>query len=137
MNRRGRTASTSASASVLAASGAALAILALAGTAGCDAVDQALDCAQFAADVTADVDRLQESVSGADENPQAAVDALNDVEKELNDFGDQADNADTGAAVDDMQRAVDNAQQAADQGELPDLQPVTDAAAELTKVCTP
>lgn len=106
-------------------------------TGACDAVSKAIDCAQLATEVAADVDRLQEAVSGAGEDPQAAADALDEIERSLNDFGDKTDDGDVGRAVDDMQRAVDNAQQAADRGEVPDFQPVGDAAGELTNVCSP
>lgn len=105
-------------------------------TGACDAVNKAIDCAQLATEIAADVDRLQEAVSGAGEDPQAAANALDEIEQNLDDFGDKTDNADVGKAVDDLQQAVDNAQQAADRGEVPDFQPVGDAAGELTNVCT-
>ncbi|AZM46239.1 hypothetical protein DMB38_10810 [Streptomyces sp. WAC 06738] len=119
-------------AGVALAAGAAAVTL----TGACDAVSKAIDCGQLATRIAADVDQLQEAVSGAGENPQAAADALNEIDKNLDDFGDQADNADVGKAVDDLQRAVDNAQQATDRGEVPDFRPVGDAAGELTNVCT-
>jgi hypothetical protein len=119
-------------AGVALATGAAAVTL----TGACDAVNKAIDCAQLATEIAADVDRLQEAVSGAGEDPQAAADALDEIEQNLDDFGDKADNADVGKAVDDLQQAVDNAQQAADRGEVPDFRPVGDAAGELTNVCT-
>ena len=120
-------------AGVALAAGAAAVTL----TGACDAVNKAIDCGQLATGIAADVDQLQQAVSGADESPQAAADALNEIDKNLDELGDKTDDADVGAAVDDLQRAVDNAQQAADRGEVPDFQPVGDAAGELTNVCTP
>ncbi|WBB59115.1 hypothetical protein O7599_26445 [Streptomyces sp. WMMC500] len=119
--------------------GAALAAAAAAVTltGACDAVNKAIDCGQLATEIAADVDRLQEAVSGAGESPQGAANALDEIDKSLNDFGDKSDDADVGAAVDDLQQAVDNAQQAADRGDVPDFRPVGDAAGELTNVCTP
>jgi hypothetical protein len=52
--------------------------------------------------------------------------------------GDQTDDADVNKAVDDLQKAVTNVRDAVKNGdETPDISPVTDAAGELTKVCTP
>ncbi|WP_407565141.1 hypothetical protein [Streptomyces sp. 184] len=120
-------------AGVALAAGAAAVTL----TGACDAVSKAMDCGRLATEIAADVDRLQEAVSGADESPQAAADALDEIDRNLDDFGDKSDNADVGKAVDDLQQAVDNAQQAADRGEVPDFRPVGNAAGELTNVCTP
>ncbi|ADI09809.1 secreted protein [Streptomyces bingchenggensis BCW-1] len=106
-------------------------------TAGCSAVEKAIDCAQLAVDITTDVDDLQDAVGGAVVDPQDADKILDALDKDIDKIKDKTDNADVGKAVDDLQKAVDNVQTAIDKGQDPDLTPVKDAAGELTKVCSP
>ncbi|NGN66790.1 hypothetical protein G5C51_23155 [Streptomyces sp. A7024] len=104
---------------------------------GCSAVDKALDCAQLATEISKDVEQLQDVVGGAGESPQAAQDALDKIDKDLDKFSDKSDNADVGKAVEDLQTAVNNAQKSAEGGDpTPDLSGITSAAGELSKVCT-
>ncbi|MGY0061374.1 hypothetical protein ACWY4P_33360 [Streptomyces sp. LZ34] len=118
---------------------AAFAVVALAVpiTAGCSAIEKAIDCAQLAVDITTDVDDLQDAVGGAVVDPQDADKILDALDKDIDKIKDKTDNADVGKAVDDLQKAVDNVQTAIDKGQDPDLTPVKDAAGELTKVCSP
>ncbi|MGP4003848.1 hypothetical protein [Streptomyces sp. 8N706] len=118
---------------------AAVALMALAVpvTAGCGAVEKAMDCAQTAVTISNSVEDLQQAVSGAAEDPTQAQNALDRIDKNLDSLGDKTDNADIGKAVDDMNTGVKNARDSLDQGKTPDLTPITDAAQELTKVCSP
>ncbi|MEU4897801.1 hypothetical protein AB0B12_35745 [Streptomyces sp. NPDC044780] len=106
-------------------------------TAGCGAVEKALDCAQLAVEISNDVDDLQDALSGAADNPEDADKVLDALDKDIDKAGDRTDNADVGKAVDSLQKAVDNVQKSIDSGEQPDLTPVRDAAGELTDVCSP
>ncbi|MDX3233279.1 hypothetical protein [Streptomyces sp. ME19-01-6] len=106
-------------------------------TAGCSAVEKAIDCAQLAVDITTDVDNLQDAVSGTVNDPQDADKILDALDNDIDKIKDKTDNADVGKAVDHLQQAVDNVQTAIDKGQDPDLTPVKDAAGELTKVCSP
>jgi hypothetical protein len=64
--------------------------------------------------------------------------SLDSIDKNLDDIGDKTDNADVNKAVDNLGDAVGNVRTAVKNGDAtPDLSPVTDAAGELTKVCTP
>ncbi|MEU1789200.1 hypothetical protein ABZ553_25695 [Streptomyces sparsogenes] len=112
-------------------------VLAVPLTAGCGAVEKAIDCAQLAVDISTDVDNLQDAVSGAAADPQDADNLLDALDKDIDKIKDKTDNADVGKAVDHLQQAVDNVQSAIDKGQDPDLSPVKDAAGELTKVCSP
>ncbi|MCX4664099.1 hypothetical protein [Streptomyces uncialis] len=119
--------------------------LALAGAAlfaplavGCSAVDKALDCVQTADTIAESVTDLQQAVENAANDPTQAAESLDSIEKNLDKIGDTTDNADLGKAVDDLTQAVDNVSKAVESGDsTPDISPVTDAAGELTKVCTP
>ena len=52
-------------------------------------------------------------------------------------ISDKTDDTDVNKAVDDLDKAVDNVREAIKNGDdTPDISPVTDAAGELTKVCT-
>jgi hypothetical protein len=106
--------------------------------AGCSAVDKALDCVQTADAIADSVTELKQAVDTAANDPTQAAEALDSIDQNLDEIGDKTDNADVNKAVDDLGKAVDNVRQAINNGdETPDITPVTDAAGELTKVCTP
>ncbi|GAA2911117.1 hypothetical protein [Streptomyces mexicanus] len=117
---------------------AAPALLAALALTGCGAVDTALDCARTADSIADSVTDLQQAVRNAANDPTRADEALNSIEKNLRGIGDRTDNADIDRAVDDLGTAVADVRTALKNGDhTPDLTPVTDAAGELTKVCTP
>ncbi|MGP3686328.1 hypothetical protein ACTVZO_16745 [Streptomyces sp. IBSNAI002] len=114
---------------------AALAIPALS---SCDAISTAMDCANTAVAITDGANDLQQAVSQAGNSPQDAQNALNQIEDNLKKIGDQTDNADLSKAIGSMNTAVKNVRDAIQNGDAtPDIQPVADAASEISKVCTP
>ncbi|MFF1416816.1 hypothetical protein [Streptomyces sp. NPDC058280] len=114
------------------------AVLALPLTVGCGALDKALDCVQTADAIATSVDSLQQAVSNAGNNPLKVDEALDDIDKELGTLQDSTDNADLSKAVGDLGKGVDNVRTSIENGDTaPDLTPVTDAASEIGKVCTP
>ncbi|MEV1020822.1 hypothetical protein [Streptomyces sp. NPDC050264] len=117
---------------------AVAALIAVPAAAGCSAVDKALDCVQTADAIADSVTDLQQAVENAANDPGQADEALASIDKNLDKIGDRTDNADVSKAVDDLNTAVGNVRTAVKNGdETPDIAPVTDAAGELTKVCTP
>ncbi|KUN36607.1 hypothetical protein ACF1AO_36145 [Streptomyces longwoodensis] len=105
---------------------------------GCDAVDKALDCVQTADTIADGVTRLQQAVENASNDPTQIDQSLQTIDTDLDRIGDRTDDTDVNKAVDDLQKAVDNVRTAVRNGDrTPDISPVTDAAGELTKVCTP
>jgi len=117
---------------------AAPALLAALALTGCDTVDTALDCVRTADSIADGVTDLQQAVQNAANDPTQADQALNSIEKNLRSIGDKTDNADVDKAVADLDKAVARVRTALKNGDhTPDLTPVTDAAGELTKVCTP
>ncbi|MFD4621708.1 hypothetical protein [Streptomyces sp. NPDC058475] len=114
------------------------ALVALPAAVGCDAVNKALDCVQTADSIADSVTDLQQAVENAANDPTQTDASLNSIEKNLEKIGDKTDNADVNKAVDDLNKAVGNVRTAIKNGDsTPDISPVTDAAGELTKVCTP
>jgi hypothetical protein len=104
---------------------------------GCDSVDKALDCVHTADSIADSVTGLQQAVESAANDPAQADDSLNAIEKNLDKIGDKTDHTDVNKAVDDVKKAVGNVRTAIRNGDrTPDVSPVTDAAGELTKVCT-
>ncbi|MFJ7152701.1 hypothetical protein ACIQVT_31670 [Streptomyces sp. NPDC100445] len=104
---------------------------------GCDAVNKALDCVQTADTIADDVTDLQQAVENAADDPSRADASLDSIEKSLRKIGDRTDDTDVNKAVDDLNRAIANVRAAVRDGDhAPDVGPVTDAAGELTKVCT-
>ncbi|WP_327118149.1 hypothetical protein OG206_20520 [Streptomyces sp. NBC_01341] len=113
-------------------------LLTLTAAAGCGAVDKALDCVRTADAIATSVNSLQQAISNASNDPTQASEALDQIDKDLKDLGDTTDNADLSKAVDDLQAGVTNVRDSLDKGDAtPDITPVTDAAAEIGKVCTP
>jgi predicted nucleic acid-binding Zn-ribbon protein len=117
---------------------AAVAVLAAVGaSAGCDAVNKAIDCVQTANAIADSVTDLQQAAENAANDPTQTDEALDSIEKNLGKIGDKTDNVDVNKAVDDLHKAVTNVRDAIKNGDkTPDVTPVTDAAGELTKVCT-
>ncbi|MCD9878620.1 hypothetical protein [Streptomyces guryensis] len=106
-------------------------------TTGCDAVNKALDCVQTADTIADNVTNLQQAVENASNDPTQLDQSLASIDKNLDKIGDKTDNADVNKAVDDLNKAVSNVRTAIKNGDkTPDVSPVTDAAGELTKVCT-
>ena len=105
---------------------------------GCEAVDKAQDCVQTAEAVANSVNELQQAVQAASDDPTQIEESLRSIDKNLDELGDKTDNADVNKAVDNLQQSVTNVRQAVENGDAtPDISPITDAAGELTKVCTP
>ncbi|MFJ9346891.1 hypothetical protein [Streptomyces sp. NPDC101237] len=108
------------------------------GLTGCDAVDKALDCVQTADSIADSVTDLQQAVENAADDPTRTDASLDSIQSNLGKIGDKTDDADVNKAVDHLDQAVDNVRTAIRNGDsTPDVTPVTDAAGELTKVCTP
>jgi|1186.fasta_scaffold527590_1 hypothetical protein len=104
---------------------------------GCSAVDKALDCMQTVHSIAEDITDLQFAAAHAVVNQDRADASLDSIDKDLKDIGDTSNNADTDKAVDHLSEAVDNVRASIKKGDKsPDLSPVTDAAGDLTKVCT-
>ncbi|MEU3949108.1 hypothetical protein [Streptomyces sp. NPDC029526] len=107
-------------------------------TTGCAAVDKALDCVRTADAIADSVTEMQQAVDNASNDVTQLEESLTSIDKNLDELADTTDNADVGKAVDDLDRAVGNVRTSIENGDkTPDLSPVTDAAGELTKVCTP
>lgn len=117
---------------------AAVAVLTAVGaSSGCDTVDKAIDCVQTADAIADSVTGLQQAVENAANDPARTDASLDSIEKNLDKIGDRTDDVDVNKAVDDLRTAVTHVREAVKKGDsTPDVGPVTDAAGELTKVCT-
>ncbi|MFJ3585289.1 hypothetical protein ACIPPS_24110 [Streptomyces sp. NPDC090127] len=105
---------------------------------GCGALDKAMDCVATADAIATSVDKLSQAVSNASNDPTQLNEALNDISTELGNLQDTTDNADLSKAVDDLTKGVETVKTAVDNGDTtPDITPITEAAAEIGKVCTP
>lgn len=116
----------------------AAAALALPLTVGCGALDKALDCVNTANAIAGSVNDLQQAVSSIGDDPLKVDQALDDIDKEIDNLGDTTDDADLGKAVADLGKGVDNVRTSVKNGdETPDLTPITDSASEIGTICTP
>ncbi|MEJ8644141.1 hypothetical protein [Streptomyces sp. NPDC054849] len=117
---------------------AVAAVLTIPALSACDAISTAMDCANTAVAITDGANDLQQAVSQAGNSPQDAQKALDEIDANLKKIGDQTGNADLGKAIDSMSTAVKNVRTSIESGNtVPDIQPVADAASEISKVCTP
>ncbi|KUH36793.1 MULTISPECIES: hypothetical protein [Streptomyces] len=104
---------------------------------GCGTLDTALGCVQAADAIATSVDRLSQAASNAGD-PTQIEESLTAIDQELATLKEKTGNADLSKAVDDLAGGVDQVRTAVNNGDTtPDLKPVTDAAAEVGKVCTP
>ncbi|MFJ6406547.1 hypothetical protein ACIQK9_13650 [Streptomyces hydrogenans] len=105
---------------------------------GCGALDKAMDCVKTADAIATSVSKLQQAVSTASNDVTQIEESLNSISTELGNLKDTTDNADLSKAVDDLTKGVDSVRTAVKNGDTtPDIAPITDAAAEIGKVCTP
>ncbi|MDT9689270.1 hypothetical protein Q5762_13155 [Streptomyces sp. P9(2023)] len=105
---------------------------------GCGALDKALDCVATADAIATSVDKLSQAASNASNDPTQLNEALDDISTELGNLKDTTDNADLSKAVDDLTKGVETVRTAVKEGDAtPDITPITDAATEIGKVCTP
>ncbi|MFD3945824.1 hypothetical protein [Streptomyces sp. NPDC058579] len=122
----------------LAIAVASAAVLASTTLVGCGALDKAMDCVATADAIATSVDKLSQAVSNASNDPTQLNDALNEISTELGNLKDTTDNADLSKAVDDLTKGVETVKTAVNNGDTtPDIKPITDAATEIGKVCTP
>ncbi|MEV4881310.1 hypothetical protein [Streptomyces cyaneofuscatus] len=113
-------------------------LLTLTTAVGCAGLDKALDCVRTADAVATSVGNLQRAVSSASEDITQASEALDDIDRELKNLDDTTDNADLSKAVDDLQAGVKSVRESIERGDAtPDITPVTNAATEIGKVCSP
>ncbi|MET9416281.1 hypothetical protein ABZY03_19260 [Streptomyces klenkii] len=119
---------------VLAAT--ALAALAVPLAAGCSTAQKAVDCARLGIEISNDVDDLQRSVTDTATDTDNAGKILDNLEKDTKKLKDKSSNVDVGKALDHLQKAVGNVRDSLPDDRTPDLTPLTDAAGELSKVCT-
>lgn len=119
------------------AAAATAAVLVLAPLTACGAVGTAIDCAQFAVDITSGAQQFSDAMADAGDDPQRALDALTELERDMNKLSDSTDNVDVKNAVDNLADQVTETKAALKGDKVPAPAPVVDAAAEVTKVCTP
>ncbi|MER8044275.1 hypothetical protein [Streptomyces sp. NPDC094032] len=111
---------------------------ALTGLVGCSGLDKAVDCVKTVDAITASVDKLSQAVSSASNDPTQIEEALNSIDTELGNLKNTTDKTDLSKAVDDLTKGVDTVRTSVKNGDAtPDIKPITDAAAEVGKVCTP
>lgn len=103
----------------------------------CGAVNKAMDCANTATAIMDSVDKLQKAVGSALDSPQEAKEALDAIDKSLDKVSKSADDPELSKAIDKMNTGVDNARKDINDAKTPDLKPISDAAGEITNVCTP
>ncbi|MGK5728672.1 hypothetical protein [Streptomyces sp. URMC 124] len=115
---------------------ATAALVAVPLAAGCSTAQKAVDCARLGLEISNDVDDLQRSVTDTATGTDDAGKILDNLEKDTRKLKDKTSNVDVGKALDHLLKAVGNVRDALRDDKNPDLTPLTDAAGELSKVCT-
>ncbi|GAA0667621.1 hypothetical protein GCM10010193_19110 [Kitasatospora atroaurantiaca] len=115
---------------------AALILLLPLSAVSCSAAQKAIDCGNTAIKITSDISDVTAAFNNANNDPQAAGQALQKLKNDLDQLGRNSSDTDVTKAITDLQTQVDKTQQAVDAKQVPDLKPLGDAAANLSKVCT-
>lgn len=102
----------------------------------CSAAEKAVNCANTAVQISTDVAQLGSAYNNADQDPAAAGRALQKLKGDMDKLGRNSSDADLTKAIGDLQTQIDKVQQASDANQVPDLGPLGDAAARVSKVCT-
>ncbi|MCQ9707783.1 hypothetical protein, partial [Streptomyces sp. BSP1] len=96
---------------------------------GCGALEKAADCVRTADAIADSVADLQRAADGAAEDPQQAAEALDRIDKNVDDIQKETGDADVKKAVDHLDTAVGNVRASLEKGDqVPDISPVVDAA---------
>ncbi|MGW4380293.1 hypothetical protein [Kitasatospora sp. NPDC004531] len=101
----------------------------------CSAAEKAVSCANTAVQLSTDVAQLGTAFNNADQDPEAAGQAVQQLKADLDKIGRNSGDADLSKAVGDLQSQVDKVQQAVDNNQVPDLGPLGDAVGRVGKVC--
>ncbi len=105
---------------------------------GCEAIDKAMDCVATADAIATSVGKLQDAVANASNDVTQVEESLNAISTELGNLKNTTGDADVSKAVDDLTKGVETVRDAVKNGDAtPDITPITSAASELGKVCTP
>ncbi|WP_371481344.1 hypothetical protein [Kitasatospora sp. NBC_00315] len=102
----------------------------------CSAAQKALDCGNTAVKITGDISAVTSAYNNASNDSAAAGQALQKLKNDLDDLGKNSKNTDVVKAINDLNTQVGAVQQAVDAQRIPDLGPLSDAAGNLTQVCT-
>jgi hypothetical protein len=105
---------------------------------GCGTVNKVVGCVHTADAIANTVTDLQQDVEQASGDRKKTDEDLDDIDKKLKKIKDTTDDSGVKKTVGDVQQAADNVRTSVDKGDkTPDLSPLTDAAGQLTKVCSP
>lgn len=115
---------------------ALLTTLAALGTSACGATaERALDCGKLALAVSRGIDDLERAAVGSALDKDA-TEVTEKIDEDVQKIKDRSDNVDLGKAADQVAAATKDVHAAIREDREPDLTPLKDAGAELTKVCT-
>ncbi len=113
-------------------------LLTLTTAVGCAGLDKALDCVRTADAIATSVNNLQQAVSNASEDITQASESLDEIDRELKKLDDTTDNADLSRGRRRPPEGRHGGPHVHRGGRRhPDVTPVTDAATEIGKVCSP
>ncbi len=102
----------------------------------CSAAQKALDCGNTAVKISGDIADVTSTFNNASNDAAAAGAALQKLKNDLDQLGKNSKNTDVAKAIADLNTQVTKVQQAVDAKQVPDLEPLGDAAGNLTSVCT-
>ncbi len=108
---------------------------------GCNDVNRSVDCGRSALKIAGDVQDVVAAVTNVgnlvdSERRRLTSESLGKLQRDVKDMARNSHNVDQRRAADDVAKAAQGVKSAADSGGTPDVKPLGDAAAELSKVCT-
>jgi methyl-accepting chemotaxis protein len=114
--------------------------LAASGLVACNDVNRSVDCGKSALRIAGDVQDVVAAVTNVgnlvdSERREQTSESLDKLQRDVKDVSRNSHDIDQRKAADDVAQAARGVKDAADKGGSPDVKPLGDAAAELSKVC--
>ncbi|MGW7008534.1 hypothetical protein ACWGCW_38600 [Streptomyces sp. NPDC054933] len=115
--------------------------LAVPGFTACNDLNRSVDCGKSALKIAGDVQDVVSAVTNVgnlvdSERRASTSESIGKLQRDVGELDKSSHNVDQRKAADDVAKAARGVQAAADKGATPDVKPLADAAAELSKVCT-
>ncbi|MDF3289267.1 hypothetical protein [Streptomyces silvisoli] len=115
--------------------------LAVPGFTACNDLNRSADCGRSALRITGDVQDVVAAVTNVgnlvdSERRKQTSQSFHKLQRDVKDMARNSHNVDQRKAADDVAKAARGVKAAADSGGSPDVKPLGDAAAELSRVCT-
>ncbi|MGN5376900.1 hypothetical protein ACQ4WX_02515 [Streptomyces lasalocidi] len=108
---------------------------------GCDGAKRSVDCGKSALKIAGDVQDVMDAVSNVgnlvdSERRKQTSESFGKLQRDIEDVARNSHNIDQRKTANDVALVAQRIKDAVNKGDSPDVRPLGDAAAELSKACT-